>query len=121
VRIRRAISRFCEIHEAAGKILKITAAVIFVVIGFLYDWMHLSTSALKIRSMVDWGITILFIMEFTERLSAAYSPLGYLRGFNQVHDKIGAISHRFQKQKCSRSAHCELIWEIPNQYESEGE
>jgi len=26
---------------------------------------------------------------------------------------MGGVYHRFQGQKCSRSAHLELIWEIP--------
>ncbi len=38
--------------------------------------------------------------------------LGYLRGFNQVDNHRGGVYHRFQGQKCSRSAHLELIWEI---------
>ena len=39
--------------------------------------------------------------------------LGYLRGFNLVDNQIEGVYHRFQGQKCSRSAHLELIWEIP--------
>ena len=39
--------------------------------------------------------------------------LGYLRGFNQVDNQMGGVYHRFQEQKCSRSTHYELIWEIP--------
>ena len=39
--------------------------------------------------------------------------LGYLRGFNQVDNQMGGVYHRFQGQKCSRSAYCELIWGIP--------
>ncbi|MDO9333110.1 MAG: type II toxin-antitoxin system HicA family toxin, partial [Dehalococcoidales bacterium] len=39
--------------------------------------------------------------------------LDYLRGFDQVDNQMGWVYHRFQGQKCSRSAHLELIWEIP--------
>ena len=39
--------------------------------------------------------------------------LGYLRGFNQVDNNMGGVYHQFQEQKCSRSTHLELIWEIP--------
>ncbi len=39
--------------------------------------------------------------------------LGYLRSFNQVDNQMGGVYHRFQGQKRSRSAHLELIWEIP--------
>ena len=39
--------------------------------------------------------------------------LGYLGGFNLVDNQMGGLYHRFQGQKCSRSAHLELIWEIP--------
>ena len=77
--IRKAINRFFEVHEAAWEIFMIILAVIFVLIGFLPDWMHISTSALKIVSGVDWGITILFILEFIVRFSAAYSHRGYLK------------------------------------------
>jgi hypothetical protein len=39
--------------------------------------------------------------------------LGYLRGFNQIDNRMGGEYHWFKEQKCSRSAHLELIWEIP--------
>ena len=39
--------------------------------------------------------------------------LDYLRGFDQVDNQMGWGYHRFQGKKCSRSAHLELIWEIP--------
>ncbi len=39
--------------------------------------------------------------------------LDYLRGFDQVDNQMGGLYHWFQGQKCSRSAHLELIWEIP--------
>jgi len=41
--------------------------------------------------------------------------LGYLRGFNQIDNQMGGVYHQFQVQKCSKSAHVELIWEIPAQ------
>ena len=39
--------------------------------------------------------------------------LGYPGGGNQVDNQIGGVYYRFQEQKCTRSAHLELIWEIP--------
>jgi voltage-gated potassium channel len=77
--IRRAINRFFEVHEVAWEIFMIVLAVIFVVIGFLPDWTQLSASALNILSMIDWGITLVFILEFIIRFSAAYSHIGYLK------------------------------------------
>ncbi|MGI2335142.1 MAG: ion transporter [Dehalogenimonas sp.] len=77
--IRRAINRFFEVHEVAWEIFMIGLAIIFVIIVFLPDWAQLSASALNTISTIDWGITLIFIVEFVIRFSAAYSHKGYLK------------------------------------------
>lgn len=77
--VRRAVNHFFEVHEAAWEIFMIVLAVIFVVIGFLPDWINFSPSALNTLSIVDWAITIFFVLEFIVRFTAAYSRKGYLK------------------------------------------
>ncbi len=79
MRIRKTLQNFFTLHEVAWEIFMIVLAVIFVITGFLSDWIDLSSSNLETLTIADWAITCFFVVEFALRISIAQSKRVYLK------------------------------------------
>ena len=62
---------FIERHDMAWEITFAILAVVFVIVGFAEE-----SPALE---AIDWTITLIFLAEFTSRITASYDRRAYLR------------------------------------------
>lgn len=76
--IRQRYNEFVARHEVAWELTMAGLAVLFVLIGFAVDDAPAHLVAPLIA--LDLALTALFVAEFSSRLIAAPSRLGYLRG-----------------------------------------
>jgi len=79
MKLRKLLAHFFDTYEVAWESFMMALAVVFVVVGFLPDFLHFSSGGLAILDGVDLGITFFFILEFVTRISVASSRLGYLK------------------------------------------
>lgn len=78
--MRKLIERFFDKHEVSWEVFMIVLAIVFVVIGYLPDYMDFSPESLDVLDNLDLGITAFFALEFIIRLLIASSRKGYLKG-----------------------------------------
>ena len=77
--LRKTLQNFFNIHEVAWEIFMIVLAVLFVITGFLPDWINLSESNLETLMIADWTITSFFVLEYAVRIGISPSKKDYLK------------------------------------------
>ncbi len=75
-RLRDTYNGFIDRHEVAWELTMAVFAVAFVVVGFVGDESQPSQTVIAL----EYGLTAIFIAEFTTRFLAAYDRRRYLRG-----------------------------------------
>lgn len=76
--LRDRFNRFVDDHEVAWELVMGALAAAFVAVGFVGD--DASPQLLPLIEILDVGLTVIFVAEFTTRLAASYDRRGYLRG-----------------------------------------
>jgi hypothetical protein len=80
MKLRKALNSFFDRYEIGWELFMIALAVVFVVLGFLPDYVQFSEVELGVLGGLDWGLTIFFALEFTVRLLISPSRLSYFKG-----------------------------------------
>jgi len=80
MRLRKSLNRFFDRYEISWELFMIALAVVFVMLGFLPDYIDFSTAELAVLEGLDWGLTIFFALEFTVRILISPSRMAYFKG-----------------------------------------
>ena len=75
---RERFNRFFVDHEVAWELLMAGFALAYVGIGLVVD--QLAEGAQSELAIVEWALTVAFVLEFASRLGAAHDRGAYLRG-----------------------------------------
>jgi hypothetical protein len=79
MKLRKLLVHFFDTYEIAWESFMVGLAIIFVIIGFLPDFLHFPDRGLTILDSIDFGITSFFILEFVTRISISSLRLRYLK------------------------------------------
>lgn len=80
MRIRTSLNNFFIKYEMGWEVFMIALAVVFVVLGYLPDYIQFSEIELRVLEGLDWGLTAFFALEFTVRILISPSRLDYFKG-----------------------------------------
>ena len=75
-RVRDRYLAFIDRHDIAWELGMAALAVAYLVVGLAAD----DPSASPILGVIETGLTVVFVIEFTTRVAASYDRVGYLRG-----------------------------------------
>ncbi len=78
--IRKRLNYFFGTYEIGWELFMVALAIVFVVLGFLPDYIQFTESQLTTLDALDWSLTAFFALEFTIRFLIAPSRLDYLKG-----------------------------------------
>src|SRR5690349_21562315 len=77
--MRDRLNAFIDRHDVAWELAMALLAVIYVAVGFALDDPGLASSAAGLQA-VEAALTVLFVLEFATRITAARDRGAYLRG-----------------------------------------